>query len=143
MKLTPWFYGSMVLVFTAVTAVAAAEPIYIITGKIHPTPLAKQEVLDIFKGAKRKLNDKNIEILNQSSSSEIREEFYKKLYSKTSAEINTQWAELIFSGKAKAPVTLNDEHAIIEYIKAQPDAIGYIRDKSVLDKNIAVVFEVQ
>lgn len=42
------------------------------------------------------------------------------------ARINSYWARLHFTGQVQPPLTVGDDTAVIQRLRADPNAIGYL-----------------
>lgn len=74
--------------------------------------------------------------------SAIRARFYKSLLNKTVAEMNSYWARLLFSGRAKPPRQLSSSIAeMAEMLKNNRNAIVYMNSVSVKELgNVKIVY---
>lgn len=57
--------------------------------------------------------------------------------------MNVYWAELVFSGNARAPTALQNDQSVIDYLQTHPNAIGYVHSKSSLPENVVVVYQLE
>ncbi len=80
--------------------------------------------------------------VDQSESSAIRAEFYKKVCDKDLAEVKGIWSKLVFTGKAAAPKEYSSNAEVKKAIAANPTGIGYI-DKSAVDSTVKVITTLQ
>jgi hypothetical protein len=69
-----------------------------------------------------------------------RRDFYQRLLGRSTAEINSYWARLLFSGRASPPRRVDDSAAAVEVVAQNKGAIAYV-DKSRVDARVKVVFE--
>lgn len=110
---------------------------------VHPNnkleSLAPQQVQDIFLGRTRTFpNGKFALPIDQSS--ELRADFYRMLTSRPIAQINAYWARIIFTGQASPPLQLPDDTAVLQTVRENEGAIGYVNQSSV-DESVRVVLE--
>lgn len=59
-------------------------------------------------------------------SSRARGAFSKAIHGKELLEIEAYWQEMIFSGREMPPPVRAYESYVVEYVKTNPDAIGYV-----------------
>ncbi len=97
--------------------------------------LTKKQVIDIYMGRTTLLPNGEAALpLDQNADSTIRKLFYHNLVNKTVSEINAYWARLLFSGRAKPPQAVQDVISVINVIKNNKSAIGYIRLEDLTDE---------
>lgn len=58
--------------------------------------------------------------------SALKERFYRALVSKDLAEINSYWARLVFSGQVSPPLQLESAKDVLEYVRRNPGALGFV-----------------
>ena len=118
----------------------ASAEILVIANKAHNNVLLKQfEIQEIFLGKKKKIGNWKIDLIDQSTAKEIYQRFYKSLLNKNAAEIQAYWAELVFSGWAKAPQVVEDDQAVINYVSNNPNSLGYVSEKTELSK-VSIIY---
>ncbi len=99
--------------------------------------LTAKEVQDIFLGRSRTFPHGKFALpIDQSSS--LRAEFYQKLTGRPVEQINAYWARIMFTGQASPPQQLPDDKAVLQTVRENEGAIGYI-DTAQVDKTIRVV----
>ena len=64
----------------------------------------------------------------------VADEFNDKVVGKSSSQLNAYWSKLIFTGKGTPPEKLASDQAVIDFVAANNDAIGYIDSSKVSDK---------
>jgi ABC-type phosphate transport system substrate-binding protein len=100
----------------------------IIVNKSNPaTSVSKKEASDYFLKKKAKWPDGTaVTPIDLSSSSKVREEFSQQIHGKSTAAVRNFWQQAAFSGTASAPVEKPNDNEIIEFVKKNPGAIGYV-----------------
>ena len=96
----------IVVMLTVMLSLSASAEQLVVVGKRGGivSQLAKRDVIDIYMGRKRRLdNGVYVTPVDMDSDSGLRELFYQKLIRKTVAEINSYWAQLVFTGRAVPP----------------------------------------
>lgn len=56
----------------------------------------------------------------------LRDRFYRVLVNKDPAEINSYWARLVFSGQVSPPLQLESVGEVLEYVRRNPGALGFV-----------------
>jgi len=129
----------LLLLLVMFTPSAQAELAIIVHAKNKIDSLTAQQVQDIFLGRSRIFpNGKFALPIDQSSP--LRAEFYEKLSGRPVEQINAYWARIMFTGQASPPQQLPDDKAVLQTIRENEGAIGYI-DRSQVDKTIRVVLQ--
>ncbi len=96
--------------------------------------LTIKQVQDIFLGRTRVFpNGKFALPIDQSSP--LRAEFYQKLTSYPVEYINAYWARIMFTGQASPPQQLPNDEAVLQTVRDNEGAIGYI-DNAHVDKTV-------
>lgn len=125
---------SVMIFLVLCTEVRSEEFVVIGTHELYPQTLSGTEIIDIFMGRKKRLDNGtyvipvDIEIENP-----MRGGFYKTLMGKSLSEINSYWARLVFSGRGVPPRRAESVNEIIEIIKDNKGAIGYVPLEAVTD----------
>jgi ABC-type phosphate transport system substrate-binding protein len=136
-KLTLTF---MMFVLTAATA-TAADLVVIVNPQSGVEKLSKDEVIDIFLGRYRKLPGGRVALpIDVAESGTERARFYQLLVKKSSSEMSSYWARLVFSGQTSPPFQVPDAKTAIELVQSSPNAIAYV-DRSAVNSKVKVVFE--
>jgi ABC-type phosphate transport system substrate-binding protein len=112
---------------------AGAADLVVIANPASATALTKDQVADLFLGKSQTLAP-----VDQSESSPVYAEFYRKATGRDVAQVKATWARLVFSGKSQAPRQLADSAAVKKAVAADPKAVGYI-EKSAVDASVKVV----
>lgn len=116
---------------------AQAELAVIAHIKNNSDSLTAKQVQDIFMGRTRVFpNGKFVLPIDQSSP--LRTEFYEKLTTRPVEQINAYWARIMFTGQASPPQQLPDNEAVLQTVRENEGAIGYI-DKKHVDDTVHVL----
>lgn len=78
-------------------------------------------------------NGEKVNPVNQDNTT-VADEFNDKVVGKSSSQLNAYWSKLIFTGKGTPPEKLASDQAVIDFVAANNDAIGYIDSSKVSDK---------
>jgi len=128
--------ASLLIASAAMTALpAAAEVVVVVNPKNSATKLTSDQVAQYFLGKSTTLTP-----VDQSESSAIRTEFYKKVADKDPGQVKSIWSKLVFTGKGTLPKELGSDADVKKAIAADVNGIGYI-EKSAVDSSVKVVTE--
>ena len=118
----------LVLTVVSTGPVVAAEPIYVIVSAQSPVrTLAQKDVLALYTGRTRTVpGSETATPLDQQRDGPARAEFYQALTGMDIARINSYWARLHFTGQVQPPQSVGDDGAVIQRLRADPAAIGYV-----------------
>ncbi len=89
--------------------------------------LGRSEIMDIYTGRLLTLPNNEIPMpMDLRGTQPLREAFYHALTGKPLAQINSYWAQLLFSGQATPPRILPDTHAMLQAVRQNASAIGFL-----------------
>jgi ABC-type phosphate transport system substrate-binding protein len=105
--------------------------------------LTRDEVIDIFLGRYRKLPSGRAALpIDVAETSAERARFYQLLVKKSSTEMSSYWARLVFSGQTSPPFQVPDAKTAVELVQSNPNAIAYV-DRASLNAHVKVVLEIK
>ena len=105
--------------------------------------LTRNEVIDIFLGRYRKLPSGRVALpIDVSEPGTERARFYQLLVNKSTAEIGSYWARLVFSGQTSPPFQVADAKTAVELVQKNLNAIAYV-DRSSVNEHVRVVLEIK
>jgi ABC-type phosphate transport system substrate-binding protein len=109
---------------------ANAEIVVIANPSVKANDISKDDLHDVFTGNATTLKDGSRVIpilLNEGSS---QEEFLKAYIGKSDSAYRAGWRNLVFSGQAMMPKSLDSDAAVVQFVLSHPGAIGYIEKSS-------------
>lgn len=120
------------LLMTSCLSQAARADIVVV---VHPESplrqLSPQEVSDLYLGRVRSLQgSERLLILDQSRDSELRSRFFQQLNGMSLRSVNAYWARLQFSGVSQPPIPMPDSQAVVNTVRRNRLAIGYVEAPS-------------
>lgn len=121
----------------SVPASLRAELVVVAHPESQVSELTRGELINIFMGRYRKLPS-GIAALPVDLAP-LRAKFYRELVNKDMAEINSYWARLVFSGQAAPPLQLESEKDLLDYVRRNPGAIGFVDSAAVPDDLVVVM----
>jgi ABC-type phosphate transport system substrate-binding protein len=138
---------AFILLFSMLAAMArGAEPaslVIVVNPQSGVDKLSRDEVVDIFLGRYRKLpSGKTALPIDVAEANSERARFYQLLVKKSSSEMSSYWARLVFSGQTSPPFQVPDAKAALELVQSSPNAIAYM-NRSAVSSSVKVVFELK
>ncbi len=114
---------------------------------VHPDnpvrALKRDQVSDLYLGRLFSFApDKPAHILDQPRNSPLRKRFFEKLNGMPLLQLNAYWARLQFTGEVQPPFEVKDSQAIIDIVRSNPIAIGYI-DAVLVPPSVRVVLRLK
>lgn len=120
---------------------AAADVAVVVNRDSLVQSLSAREVSDLYLGRSRALPSiGNVVPFEHLRDSPVRDRFFRNLNGMTLKQINAYWARLQFSGEVLPPPVFPDSRALINALRANPNAIGYV-DASDVDASVRVVLQ--
>ena len=102
--------------------------------------VSSEKLADIFlKKQTRWDSGHSISPVDQSERSPVRDQFTRGGLHREVAWIEGYWQKMIFSGRATPPAMLNTDAEVIEFVRNNPDAIGYVADATPLGPNLKTI----
>jgi ABC-type phosphate transport system substrate-binding protein len=123
-------------------AAAAAPPSYVvIVNAANPAAsLSKAELGRIFlKKVTAWPDSKPIVAVDQSRTAAVRQDFSVDVHQKDADAISAHWQVLVFSGRDVPPRIVRSDDEVIEFVKDNPGAIGYVSSKAALNAGVKKV----
>ena len=118
---------------------AAADVVAVVSSKSAVAALSRDQVAEIFLGKTSRFPDGTAAVpIDLTEGAAERDEFYKKVASKTSAQIKAYWSKIIFTGRGQPPKIVSNGIEMKKYIAANPATIGYL-DSKLVDDSVRVL----
>jgi ABC-type phosphate transport system substrate-binding protein len=125
------------LLLAACTQQVYADIVVIVSSRSSAATMTANEISQIYLGKSTAMKP-----VDTVDSTPLRSQFYAKVAGKDEAQVKAIWSKLVFTGKAAPPKELSSSAEVVKVVGADPNTIGYV-DKSALDSNVKVVFEVK
>jgi ABC-type phosphate transport system substrate-binding protein len=74
-----------------------------------------------------------VEPVDQAESSPVRRKFSPAIHDMDVPSVKSFWQEMVFSGRGEPPPERTSDAAVIAYVRANPNAVGYIGDTTPAD----------
>lgn len=78
------------------------------------------------KKSKKWDDGQTVKPVDLDANNKVRSKFTDKVHGKSISAIKAYWQKKIFTGKGVPPVEKSSEKAVIDYVKTNPGAIGYV-----------------
>lgn len=105
--------------------------------------LTRHQVSDLYLGRSRNpIGSESVLVIEHERDSDLRARFFRQLNGMSLKQINAYWARLQFSGQVLPPPNFRNLKDLLEAIRSNPMAIGYI-DSANADGSVRVVLRLQ
>lgn len=133
-----WVAALCLTVFVLNSMPAAAEVIVIANKDVTTGSIDRASLSDIFLG-KKTLWDKNSKIvLSVLKNGAIHDQFLNIYIGKTSAQFQSYWNKILFTGAGTPPTAFKTEKELVDFVAKTKGAIGYI-DSTTGHDNVKVL----
>lgn len=134
---------SLIAMLIAVLIVAAdvrADFKVIVHSSNMVESFTKDKLSDIFlKKVTRWDNGRTITPVDQAERNAAREQFSEKVLKKEVPWVESYWQKMIFSGRATPPARLASDSEVVEFVRTNPDAVGYVSETTPLPPSVRTV----
>lgn len=125
----------LLLMFCSLALSAHAEVLVVVHPDSPLQALSAKDISDLYLGRGRASgNGERPLVLDQPRDSTLRERFFKQINGMDLRRVNAYWARLQFSGDTLPPVQMADNKAVIDAVRKNRLAIGYIDASTVSDQ---------
>lgn len=115
------------MIFIANIALQAQSYKVIVNSSNSTTSLSTNEVSNYFlKKTSKWSNGEKVVPIDQNADSPVRVAFSKNVHKKSVSSIKSYWQQFVFAGSGTPPIEKNSDTEVIEYVKKNSGAIGYI-----------------
>lgn len=112
---------------------AAFADVAVIVNPANGNALDESAIKKIYLGKSKSFDDgTKVNPVNQDGTG-VADEFNDKVVGKSGSQLNAYWSKLVFTGKGTPPEKLANDKAVLDFVAANPDAIGYVDAASVTD----------
>jgi ABC-type phosphate transport system substrate-binding protein len=120
--------SSLALVTVAVLAIGETRGYIVVVNESNPkTSIATADLARVFlKTVKRWDDGRAVEPIDQSFESPVRAQFSRAVLGKTSGQVQEFWLRETYSGHEIPPAVRGSDTAVLEFVRANPGAIGYV-----------------
>lgn len=118
---------------------SAQEFQVIVNASSSVTELTRDQVSRIFRKKSRKLAGADVVPVDLSDDQPVREVFSRTIHGKSTSSMDSYWLRQVFAGKDTPPVKMGSEAELLEFVRSQPGAIGYVRAGRALGAGVRAV----
>jgi hypothetical protein len=131
---------AILLLLACLCSAPARADFYLIVQAGNPqTSLTQKEAVDLFMGRQRSFPRGDFALVfDLPRDSPKREPFYKALTGMGLAQVTSYWARLMFAGQSLPPQPLPDEAAMLDIVRRNPSALGWV-SKEPTDRQVRTV----
>lgn len=132
------------LIFWLLFPACAAADLVVVVNAANPVKsMTADEVTALYLARSRNFpNGEFALVFDQPRDSPQRERFFKLVANMGLSQVNTYWSRLMFSGQEIPPQSLPNEQAVIDIVRRNPGAIGYLSGVP-KETNLRVVLHVK
>jgi ABC-type phosphate transport system substrate-binding protein len=77
--------------------------------------------------------------VDQREDSPLRRRFAARVLNKDTMSLKSYWQQMVFSGKAVPPPALDSDAAVLEFVRHNPYAVGYVSSATPLSSDVRVL----
>jgi len=117
----------VILVATVSTTVAAQTYKIIVNSSNEVSSLSQKDLALVFLKKQKRWDDgTTIQPIDQKANAQVRNTFSTDVFNKKVDAIRSYWQQAIFSGMTTAPIEKDNDNAVLEYVRNNKGAIGYV-----------------
>lgn len=130
-----------IFIFVIAPVPCHAASYQVIVQKANPIDsISKSELADVFlKKTTRWRNGRAVTPVDQADRNSIRGEFDLAVLGKEVAWVKSYWQRMIFSGRATPPPELANDFEVVDFVRTNPDAVGYVSDGASLGSGVKIL----
>ena len=77
--------------------------------------------------------------VDQAETSPLRRKFTTRILNRDVDAVRSYWQQMVFSGKAVPPPVLDSDAAVVEFVRHNPYAVGYVSPTTQLTADVRVI----
>ncbi len=115
-------------VLVSVALAMQAQSFRVVVNSNNPVvSITARDASDYFLKKETKwANGQTVVPVDLSPKSSVREDFSTFVHGKSVAAIKSYWQQFVFAGKGTPPIEKNTDAEVVEFVKKNPGAIGYV-----------------
>lgn len=131
----------LVLLLMVSAAVAEELPFRVVVHASNPVvSVTRAELSAIYMKRRRSWPDgTEIVPIDRPPTSRLRERFSRDVHGKSVAYVTRYWQRLIFSGRAVPPREVRSEAAVLELVRRNAEAVGYVDARTPLGDGVKAI----
>ncbi|MEH6729199.1 MAG: phosphate ABC transporter substrate-binding protein [Pseudoalteromonas distincta] len=112
----------------------AVAEVAVIVNPGNANALDAETIKKIYLGKAKSFDNGNKVNPATQNGTAIADEFNSKVVGKSSSQLNAYWSKLVFTGKGTPPEKFDSDQAVIDFVAANGDSIGYIDSNKATNK---------
>ena len=84
-------------------------------------------------------NGQEAQPVDQSEASTLRRRFTSRVLNRDTESVRSYWQQMVFSGRAVPPPALDNDAAVVEFVRQHPYAVGYVSPTTLLPSDVRVI----
>ena len=122
-------------------AIAAGQDFKVVINDSNTKPSISTEDLSrcFLKQTSTWINGVPVIPVDQSSSSDTRTAFSQEVHGRDVSSIKSYWQRQIFSGRGVPPTEKTSDEEVLEFVRSNPGAIGYVSVNADLGAGVKVL----
>lgn len=134
----------LLVAFSALTTVPApslAQDFAVVVNVSNPvSSLSKDEVAKLFlKKTVSWSSGQSASPVELPPATKVRQSFARAVLNKSVAQVRSYWQQQIFSGRDIPPPEKPSEDEVLAFVRANPNAIGYVSSNARIGRGVKVV----
>ena len=77
--------------------------------------------------------------VDQPEGSNLRRRFTARVLNRDTGSVKSYWQQMVFSGRAVPPPALDNDAAVVEFVRQHPYAVGYVSPTTPLPSDVRVI----
>jgi len=122
-------------------APAAQADIAVIVHAANPVQqLTSRQVAELYLGRSRTFaSGQYAQVVDQGIDDPVRSRFFKDISGMSIGQVTAFWSRLKFTGQVQPPQNLDGDSAVLEFVRRNPGAIGYVSATTLADARVKTV----
>jgi len=133
------FFSLIISIVIGFPAAADTSIVVVANTDNKKIQLNRQQVRNLFMGGALPYD---LEAIALPPDNQTRVLFNTKVVGLTESRIQSYWAQMRFTGRKTAPKELNSERVILDYLKNNEGAVGYLPESLSLPKELTIIYTV-
>ena len=84
-------------------------------------------------------NGQEAQPVDQSEASALRRRFTTRVLNRDTESVKSYWQQMVFSGRAVPPPALDNDAAVVEFVRQHPYSVGYVSPTTALPSDVRVI----
>lgn len=102
--------------------------------------LTREEVSQMFLGRTRTWRDgRPILVVNQAPDAPVRHSFSRGVHGRSVSSVVSHWRQQVYLRRGSPPPEVSSDQHVLTFIRANPNAVGYVRAETDLGRDIKVL----